>query len=51
MTEALVPAVGEIKVSETTFTYGSATVYVKFSKNGKSLDDLLISYFKNLKQQ
>lgn len=51
LTEVPVVEVEEKTAVEPTFTHESATVHLKFSKNGKTLDDLLINYFKNLKQR
>lgn len=36
--------------SETGFTYQGIAVHLTFTENGRSIDDLLINYFKNLKQ-
>ena len=36
--------------NETNFIHKGATVRLEFSHDGKSLDELLINYFKNLKR-
>jgi hypothetical protein len=36
--------------NETSFTHQGIAVRLTFADEGKSLDDLLINYFKNLKQ-
>ena len=38
------------KMEETCFTHEGIVVRLTFAESGKSLDDLLINYFKNLKQ-
>jgi len=50
LTEAPVIEAEEKTIIFPTFTHEGATVHLKFSKNGKTLDDLLINYFKSLKQ-
>ena len=50
LTEVPVVEIEEEMATVPTFTHEDATVHLKFSKNGKSLDDLLINYFKSLKQ-
>lgn len=52
LTEVTVVTVQEErKAIVPTFTHEGATVYLKFSENGKTLDDLLVNYFKTIKQQ
>ena len=49
LVEMLLPEIEEEIATVTAFIYKGATVHVKFTKEGKSLDDLLINYFKSLK--
>ena len=37
--------------NQNTFKHGTATVHIKFTKDGKSLNDHLINYFRALKNK